>query len=240
MADAETIFEVKKAARTPPYVSFKTFLTLLDELKTNGIPPQVDRSVLARFSGGVGAQLLGALKSLDMVTDDNKPTPSGIAIINALGTDPFNELLKAAMRGAYPFLSDLNLLHATPSMFAEAFRKGTDAKEDVLRKCRTFYLHAAQQVGIQIGPRIAKGSVPRASNGGSTGRRKARVPKEKDASKTGEHKGGNPDVGGKSDTVAQTLLDKFPTFDPSWPDPIKAKWFDGYERLLSMGDKKSG
>lgn len=51
--------EVKSgpAPRTPPYVSFQTFLTLIEELKTNGLPPQIDRSVLRRFAGGVQSQL---------------------------------------------------------------------------------------------------------------------------------------------------------------------------------------
>jgi len=37
--------------------------------------------------------------------------------------------------------------------------------------------------------------------------------------------------------MASQLLEKFPTFDPTWPDEIKAKWFEGYERLLGLGEK---
>ena len=33
------------------------------------------------------------------------------------------------------------------------------------------------------------------------------------------------------------LLSKFPSFDPSWPDDVKAKWFEGFDRLLNMGDE---
>ncbi len=32
--------------RTPPYIAYKTLLTLLQEFKVNGLPPQIDRSVL--------------------------------------------------------------------------------------------------------------------------------------------------------------------------------------------------
>jgi hypothetical protein len=32
--------------------------------------------------------------------------------------------------------------------------------------------------------------------------------------------------------MKELLLAKFPQFDPAWPDELKAKWFDGYERLL--------
>ena len=42
------------------------------------------------------------------------------------------------------------------------------------------------------------------------------------------------DIPGNKDanTWADLLLSKFPTFDPNWPDEVKLKWFDGFERLM--------
>lgn len=230
--DADT----PKAGRTPPYVSFKSLLTLVEELKTNGIPPQIDRSVLSRFSGGLGSQLVMAMKSLGMVTEDNKPTPRGVAAIKAFGTDMFAIELRPLIEQAYPFLRGIDLSEATPSMFATAFKTGTGAKEDVLRKCRTFFIHAAQYVGIPIGPRILSGSVPRSSTPGAV-KRKPRTPKTPPADKVKEQQQHHTTT---TSSVAQTLLAKFPEFDPSWSDDLKAKWFDGYGRLLAMGETKSG
>ncbi len=34
---------------------------------------------------------------------------------------------------------------------------------------------------------------------------------------------------------AQMLLSKFPSFDPNWSDEVKAKWFDGFHRLMRQG-----
>jgi hypothetical protein len=36
-------------------------------------------------------------------------------------------------------------------------------------------------------------------------------------------------------TWEQMLLSKFPSFDPSWPDEVKSKWFDGFHRLMRVG-----
>jgi Family of unknown function (DUF5343) len=41
----------------------------------------------------------------------------------------------------------------------------------------------------------------------------------------------------KHKSVVNQLLDKFPPFDPAWFDELKAKWFDGYQRLLAIGEK---
>ena len=30
------------------------------------------------------------------------------------------------------------------------------------------------------------------------------------------------------------LLAKFPAFDPSWPDNVKAKWFETFEKLREI------
>lgn len=241
MAEDEVGPEGVKAGRTPPYTSFKSFTTLIEELKTNGLPPQIDRSVLRRFSGGLGSQLLMAMKSLGLVSEDNKPTGRGAKLVAAFGTDDWKETLRGVIAVSYPFLDQLDLTQATPSMFAEAFKRGTGAKEDVLRKCRTFFLHAAQDAGIAIGPRILNGSVPRSPTGTTTKRKpkaaKAKTPGVGDATGDGDPHHRTPPP---SETVAQTLLSKFPAFDPEWPDEIKAKWFDGYERLLKMGESKPG
>jgi hypothetical protein len=32
--------------------------------------------------------------------------------------------------------------------------------------------------------------------------------------------------------LVEMLLSKFPQFDPAWPDEVKLKWFDAFDRLL--------
>lgn len=149
------------SVRTPPYVSYKSFQTLLDDFKTTGVPPRIDRSVLTRFSGGLASQLLGALRTLGLMDEKHVPTPALENLAMAYGTADYPAQLRTVLERSYPFLHSVDLTTATPSMFAEAFKNATGAREDVLRKCRTFYLHAAKDAGIDIGQRLATGTFPR-------------------------------------------------------------------------------
>lgn len=227
------------SGRTPPYVSYKTFLTLLEDLKTNGIPPQLDRSGLSRFSGGVVAQLLMALRSLGCLTEQ-APTNRLRVLVQVCGTPEFSRYMQEALRVAYPFLSNMDLTTATPSMFADAF-KVTGAKEDVLKKSRRFYLQAAADVGIQIGPRILKGpkSVSRPSNGSAPATPRRRQAPKKPSERADLGQGGD---GARQPvaTIEQQLIAKFPSFDPEWPDQIKAAWFDGFKNLMASTKDNGG
>jgi hypothetical protein len=221
--------------RTPPYVSYKTFLTLIEDLKTHGIPPQLDRSALSRFAGGTVAQLFMALRSLGLL-NDNVPTSRLHALVKASGTPEFKSAMKEALRVGYPFLSNLDLNTATPSMFTDAF-KVTGVKEDVLKKCRRFYLQAAADIGIPIGPRILNrprgGAVRSPGNANPTPPRRRAAPVKKSA-KTVDP-GASPSASG---TIQQQLVAKFPNFDPTWPNELKAAWFAGFKDLMASADSK--
>lgn len=220
--------------KTPSYVAYSTFKTLLEDLNVNGLPPQIDRSVLKRFSGGVQSQLIPALKYLGLISADSKPTLRLKVLVDAYGTDHYAVELRKVLEASYPFVHAINLKTATPTMFADAFKEGTGAKEDVLRKCRTFYLQAAKEAGIEMGPRLQNMKSVRApSNGPKPTKRVARAPKHKEK-QTPPPPGADP----TSKSHQAILLEKFPPFDPAWPDDIKSKWFEGYERLLKMSDQK--
>jgi hypothetical protein len=162
------------SASIPPYIPFQTFLTFLKELKTNGLPPQIDKSVMSKLSGGTQSQLKVALRSLGLM-HDNKPTPDMAALVDAVDTPQFDDLLRKLLERTYPYVFALDLMTATPQMFGDSF-KVTGAKEDVLRKCRTFFLHAAKRVGVPLGQRLQTGSVPRSTSG--TSRKRKAKPKD--------------------------------------------------------------
>jgi hypothetical protein len=234
LADQTSDTEVASPAngRTPPYISFQTFLTLLDELRTNGIPGQVDRSILRRFSGATGTQLLSALRALGVVDSDDRPLPALVSMVEA-DDGQFAALLRNLLRSAYPYVFKLDLMTATPAMFADAFRENTTAKEDVLRKCRTFFIHAAKKAEIPLGPRLQTGSGPRASSGGAKRKPKAARVRDDSAAKGGAAQGGNNNDTPAPNALMAALLEKFPAFDPNWPDDIKAKWFEGFDRFMN-------
>jgi hypothetical protein len=152
---------------TPPYIAYKTLQTLLGDLKAHGLPPQIDRSVLTRFSGGVQGQLMIALRVLGLLDDKNVPTAKLASLVSAYETDAYKEHLKALVQETYPYVMNIGLTTATPSMFTKAFSDATGAGEESLRKCRAFFLAAARDAGIDIGARIEKAKFPRgrAANG---------------------------------------------------------------------------
>jgi len=229
--------ESATTGRMPPYISFQTLLTFLKALKTDGLPPQIDKSVLSRLSGGVQNQMKMALRALGLMEGD-KPTDSLESLVNTFETPEFEQVLLQRLKATYPYVFDLDLMTATPTMFADAF-KVTGAKEDVSRKCRTFFMHAAKRAGVEMGPRLLNAS-PRATPSGAT-RRKTRTAKAKEivdppAGKTVETISLNKDQ--NSEAFMGKLLDKFPELDPSWPDDIKAKWFASFEQFMKAAKSK--
>ena len=223
--------------RTPPYISYQTLLTFIDDLKTHGLPPQIDRSVLKRFSGGVSGQLMMALRSLGLMTPQNIPTDWLQQLVESHGKPGFSVALRRSLEHAYPFLARLNLNTATPSMFSDAFREAIGAKEDVLKKCRRFYLQAAKEAGVSIGPRIlAGGRAPRspAPSGSQSS------PQRRPAHRRLKLRQYEPNGHSEPITIQQQLVGKYPEFDPSWPEPIQKAWFDGFQKLMATAEKQGG
>ena len=68
------MLERARSSGTPPYTSYRTFKTFIEDLHEHGVPSRIDRSVLTRFSGIVGTQLMHALRFLGLVEDDGRPT----------------------------------------------------------------------------------------------------------------------------------------------------------------------
>lgn len=162
MADEETV-QASGSGKfpTPPYIAYKTLQTLLGDLKVHGLPPQIDRSVLTRFSGGVQGQVMIALRVLGLVDDKNVPTQKLVNLVEAHGTDRYQTVIRSLVEETYPYVLNIDLASATPSMFTKTFSEATGAGEESLRKCRAFFLSAARDAGITIGTRIEKAKFPR-------------------------------------------------------------------------------
>ena len=196
--------ETYTSGRTPPYISFATLLTFLKALKTDGVPPQIDKSVLAKLSGGVQGQMKLALRSLGLMEGD-KPTEHMQSLVDAYETPAFEGVLMERLKATYPYVFALDLLTATPTMFGDAF-KVTGAREDVLRKCRTFFLHAAKAAGVPLGTRIATGSVPRSPSNGARKKPKSAKPKDADQEQEGVARHNPPATGQISDKALEYKL----------------------------------
>jgi Family of unknown function (DUF5343) len=155
------MLERTRSSGTPPYTSYRTFKTFIEDLHEHGVPSRIDRSVLTRFSGVVGTQLMHALRFLGLIEDDGRPTQRLKVLVNAHGAAHWSASLLELLRQEYAPVFAIDLETATPSHFNGAFRKSFPAADAVVQKCVTFFLYAANDAGIKISGRVLKGRKPR-------------------------------------------------------------------------------
>lgn len=209
----------------PPYVPYRTFHNFIDSLK-QAIPSRIDRSVMPSMSGALQSQLTAGLRYLGLIGQTGQPSPALSQLVHSEGPERAN-ILRSIVGKAYPFLFDhFDLKTATPRMVEEQFAKA-GASGGTIDKCVLFFLSAAKEAGIELSPHL-KGNRPRVQ----------RRPRSSRSSLTDgitEAPGFGPDSSEPAEiSWAQMLLSKFPSFDPAWPDEVKAKWFDGFHRLMRM------
>jgi hypothetical protein len=222
MLDEATHTTVQPAA-VPPYAPYRSFRNFIDSLK-QGIPSRIDRSVMPSMSGALQSQLTAALKYLGLITTSGHPTESLTKLVNSEGAERA-EVLTEILKAGYPFLrKPFELLSATPRMMQEQFAK-EGASGGTIDKCVNFFLSAAKDANIEVSPHLRN----------MRGTRVVRNRRVREITSTGANGSsviiaeGDADVG-----WAQMLLAKFPSFDPAWSDEVKAKWFDGFHRLMRM------
>ena len=153
--------EQAKSVRTPPYTSYRTFKTFIQDLHEHGVPTRIDRSVLTRFSGVVGTQLMHAIRFLGLIEDHAQPTQRLEELVDAHGAEHWPEKLLELLRREYAPVFAIDLETATPSHFNETFRRAFPAADAVVQKCVTFFLYAASDAGVKISGRVLKGRKPR-------------------------------------------------------------------------------
>lgn len=146
--------------RPIPYVSFATFETFISDLRENGIPSRIDRSVLKRFAGGTASQLLTSLKAMGLMEENNTPTPELRKLVNAHATEMWKEEVSDLTCRVFEPVVTLDLMASTPSQFAECFRSSFSGGEEVQRKGAAFFFNAAKVAGIEVGPRILANKRP--------------------------------------------------------------------------------
>jgi hypothetical protein len=224
-AKAHFTFEVSPAP-VPPYVPYRSFRNFIDSLK-QGIPGRIDRSVMASMSGAIQSQLTAALRYLGLIKATGQPTDTLPRLVNSEGPERA-KVMREIVTSSYRFLfDDFDVKSATPRMLEEQFG-AMGASGGTLSKCTNFFLAAAKEAGIETSPHLKPQRGPRQI------RSRQRIPRIADSGTDGQ----TPIIlaEGEGDVSwAQMLLSKFPSFDPSWPDEVKVKWFDGFHRLMRQG-----
>lgn len=220
--------------RLPPYISYRTFQHFIEMLEQEGVlPSRIDRSFWGeKYSGSVGTQLIGALRYLDLIDNENIPTLDLKELVQRRGSQR-NEVLKHITTNSYVFIlgKDFDGQKATHQQMEELFHKNFQLTDDVARKCIKFFVSLATEANVKVSPFILK-NYRNSPNSTIVKKPSRKIP-----------------AGTKTDYVEPTafdeiprtspsgelmgnLLKKFPELDPSWPDEVKLKWFDAFFEML--------
>ena len=224
MPKKEVVMAQSEGPPKPPYLSFKTFIGIMDGLGM-GLPTRIDRSLFPSHSGAVKGTIISALEYLGLISDSGIPTPVFKEWVDANEEDR-PEIFKKILRGQYKFVfsESLDLEKATTGQLEEAFRDQGVTGETV-RKGMTFLLQACDVAKIPVSPHIK----PR-RNPSST--RKKRSPSHGDGAGLGKRPAPQPPSSPRQNRGAlnleEMLLAKFPEFNPDWPPEQQEKWFDSF------------
>lgn len=220
----------------PPYVSYRTFYNFIERLKQH-MPSRIDRSYWGELlSGSNGIQLMAALRFLYLIDVNGKPMDILKRLVEAKA-EQRTKVLHEIADDAYGFVlkSSLDLESATYAQLVEVFHNTFQLTDDVSRKCVKFFIGMANDTGLKISPFITRRTRSTRSIAGT------KIVSRKPVNRT-NHKLLMPQDKDEIPTIFSwhgALLDKFPNFDPSWPDEIKLKWFSAFDEMLKKVPSKS-
>lgn len=135
----------------PPYISFRTFLNLIERLASAGIPQHIDRNYWKDFlSGSVGPQVIAALRFFELITGtDNEPTPELEHLVE--DKEKRKQIFTEMLRKFYvPVFEDNDLTRATAGDLDRTFSKHYKLSLETRRKSISFFLHAVQYVELPL------------------------------------------------------------------------------------------
>ena len=147
-------------AISPPYVSFNTFRTLLEWLRSEGVPLRFDRSFWqTKFSGSTGSQLVAALRFLGLLRGD-RPLPDLENLVEA-AFDERRFVLRELLTDSYAAVPFDKLDRATPAMLRRWF-SAYPIDGHTLRKAISFFVSAAKEAEIPMSNAVSKMSKSKA------------------------------------------------------------------------------
>jgi hypothetical protein len=215
--------------RLSPYISYRTFLNFIDGMQQQ-VPSRIDRSYWNNtLSGSTGTQLMAALRFLKLIDMNGKPSNQLKALSSAKGEQRTAIIKEIAVSSfAFIFQGSLEPQNATYAQLEELFHDTFQCTNDVARKCIKFFIAMSTDAKVPLSPFITKRSKSSHAVIGTTKQRKRNsttairnlvVPQDGAVMEPHNH-------------WKEMLINKFPTFDPGWPDEIKLKWFTAFDELI--------
>lgn len=158
--------------RAPAYSPFATFKNFTGGLKEKGVPPRIDKSLMATMSGSSQSVLSASLRALQLVDESDATQPLYRELIGAHGTEAWPAVLGRVIDSAYAeTLEDFDLKSATAAMLDERFK---DFGASIREKATRFLLTALEDAGREVSPHLKVG-VAKTKRVPSTPRKKPRA-----------------------------------------------------------------
>jgi len=140
------------------------------------------------------------------------------------------DVFKKICYESFTFLGScsIDLNTATYSQLEEVFKESYQVDRDVARKCIKFFIEMAEAAGIPLSAFITKKSK----------RVHSVSPVEKIPKRNGIRTNQNSVIPNSTELIPkpvtwkELLLQKFPSFDPNWPNDVQLKWFEAFDELL--------
>ncbi len=191
-------------AVSPPYISFKTFLNLMDRLAEGGIPQRIDRSYWSSFlSGSVGVQVIAALRFFALIAGpNNEPTPDLERLVE--NKEQRKQILAEMLKKFYaPVFSEVDLGRATTGHLGKTFETCYGRLSlETRRKSIAFFLHAAEYVGFPLSTHLKNASRTRSTATKSANRTNSKK-SQHDGNGSANHENGSAKSGQHSPVLSQ-------------------------------------
>ncbi len=229
--------DVSARIATPPYVSYRTFTTFLESMR-QAIPNRLDKSAFPTMSGGTYNQLMPALRYLKLVDANDRPTDALIELTNLADPEARRKEWAEILRGAYHYIlddADFNLESITPRQLSDRFREN-GAAGDTVRKCERFFISAAQDAGIRLGPFLLASA--RSTEKKFVQQERAARPRRLKGSSKRRMTDGGTTPEAPSGLVLKELIAKLPNFDPTWPKETQANYLAFTEKVMRFAKQQ--
>jgi hypothetical protein len=219
----------------PPYFSFQTFWSFIEQLAEKPLPPQIDRSLLSSKSGTDQANLLMALRSFDLIDDDQRVRP---LLVQLTSQDEATrlQLLGQILLALYPAQMELARSNGTEAQLHESFASVFGIRSaDTRRKAVTFYLHAAKAAGLPLSPHFPQTRAGSGANGARVRRSPVR-PRRASAASQAQATVDAPQSQPAAELhpFLQGLLQELPTAGATWTSDQRDRWLEMAKLTVDM------
>ena len=210
----------------PPTIPFRSFKIALSVFKDQGaIPAKFDRSIWSNklYSTNL-REILEAFRFLGLMDNTSTPTATFATLMSAYDTRAWPSELRGMLERSFEPLLASNISTLTAGGLLKVVTTIYATEREDTRKCGNFFIHAAREAAMDIGPFVLNSSRSRWTT--------VRRDKSRRESPTSPH-GASGHAGEARELAVQLLAEKLPCYDASWPDDIKRQWFGSYSELVS-------